>query len=713
MEYRMKSNKETFNFKNQIAPFFNYKGDTYYRILGVDNNIIGRYALFFATSEKAHHTLTVDGMNIEPKSWVATNAFRNSLYLDPISQLTNIRSLELMVEYEGAMRIKIMQTQEGKIPQILKEISVYSEEKTQYLINIGSPTDLGDGSRLFWHIDSLANGAVLYDACYVTKTEPKEDCRLLVLLRTFGRTDDVKSILQRFVDAALENPYYASVLDSINFWVLDTTVGCEKQYKAAWQKHLNLKVFVGPNLGGGGNAGHMLRLFEEAYQTSANPPTEVLILDDDLTISMESLARYFMFCAYKQQEVICSLPVIMKSKPTVIWEDGGFWGRENFYKSERTLFPTLLKHDLNLTDNIAHIDLFSALNTCEYSTFIFFGLSVKTLQKLGYPAAFFLRGDDIEFSLRANGLGIPMITNPNLAAWHEPAHSYAQEYMAIMHGIIINLTYSSEDVDFYGRFFEDRLHEHLSIGDEAGLNVYSHILKDITNPESAVLTDNFQDHYIQKLKMFATVKMTKLSESERRRFDDKIREDKMLLIPFVYPGYHPNIYKNFKGVVTMNHSIKTYREIPKLTATEKNKLMSEYIALLSEFVDNFDEIQLRWQNRLQETAKETYWTAIKERYADKTKIIYQNTKAVVEKKEQTEFKSILGQLIKTHRFMSKAQSVFAALSGKTKSLDLSGLPIDFDSDVYLSINPDVKAAGLNAAEHYLKYGMKEGRAYYR
>jgi|GEM_PF-3883143 len=41
----------------------------------------------------------------------------------------------------------------------------------------------------------------------------------------------------------------------------------------------------------------------------------------------------------------------------------------------------------------------------------------------------------------------------------------------------------------------------------------------------------------------------------------------------------------------------------------------------------------------------------------------------------------------------------------------AALPPDFDHATYLTLHPDVAAARFDAAEHYLKYGMKEGRAY--
>ncbi len=49
--------------------------------------------------------------------------------------------------------------------------------------------------------------------------------------------------------------------------------------------------------------------------------------------------------------------------------------------------------------------------------------------------------------------------------------------------------------------------------------------------------------------------------------------------------------------------------------------------------------------------------------------------------------------------------------GRTYTLE--GLPNDFDIKSYLELHSDVRAAKLDAVEHYLSYGIKEGRAYKR
>jgi hypothetical protein len=49
----------------------------------------------------------------------------------------------------------------------------------------------------------------------------------------------------------------------------------------------------------------------------------------------------------------------------------------------------------------------------------------------------------------------------------------------------------------------------------------------------------------------------------------------------------------------------------------------------------------------------------------------------------------------------------------TNKNELAVLPVDFDPHEYLSVNDDVRIAGVDPVEHYLTYGITEGRAYKR
>ena len=717
-----------FNFRESIPPYFEYHGEQFYRIQGVDRHVTGSRHLFLATNKGMSKGFGVHGVFIDSNEWIATGTFRNSLYIEPLSQLTNIRDLRLLIDYEGALKLKLYCAAIGRPTQCLQEATFFSKARLRQLVDVGSPTHFPEGARLFWHIDGLPGGVSLYDMSFVTSALPRTDCRLMVLLRTYGRTPDLKAILKRFAEAGREDPFYGSILDNVNFWVLDTTTGAIPNYQELWQKDLNLRVWLSENLGGGGNAGHMLKLLEEACQAPETAPTELLILDDDLSLSPESLARYFMFCAYRNQDLICSVPVLMKSRPTVVWEDGGFWGRLNFHEGgsfnkKRNLFPNLLKHGKEL-DGFDGLDMFGPLNPCEYSTFIFFGLPMTIFRKLGYPAAFFLRGDDIEYSLRAQELGIQMFTNPNLAAWHEPAHSYAQEYMAIMHGIIINLTYGEHEADFYIRFFEGRLHEHASIDDLVGLSVYRDILGELVNPASPVLSLDFQTHYLRKLKEFGSVKMLRIPEADRLAFEKRAKKKDVLLVPFVYPGYRKDA-REYRSIVVFNQSAKAYREIEPAPAREKAALFKSYLDLLIEFETRFTAIRDHWRERVAETSQESYWSAIREKYKSRTKEVFSAHRAPTkESKSKTPISEGEDEenVAANRTWLRKLREVFEANQRSNRARGSredatklaqarDRLPADFDPAVYLHINQDVKDAGMDPVDHYLKFGQAEGRKY--
>lgn len=652
-----------FKFSNQIPSYFSLHGDRYYRLQGADREIMGSRSLFYAGNASSSKALGPNGISLDNGEWFATGTFRNSLFIEPWSKLSRVGELSLMIEYEGALRLKVMRAISRHPPDAIEEVTLFSEKKCCFVVNLGSIDTFSENSRLFWHVDGLAGGGTIYDVAYCSSSVPVKQCRLLVAMRTFGRTSDVKGLLKKFADIARKDPYYSAILDNIEFWVLDTTTDCETEYDEDWLQGLNLRVLVGPNLGGGGNAGHSLQLLEDACRDAALPPTELLILDDDLSVSMESIARYYMLCAYRLEDFICSLPVIMKSRPTVMWEDGGFWGRLNEKENgslsrKRSLFPTLLKHGLQL-NGFDYIDDFNPLNTCEYSTFIFYGMSMKTFRKVGFPTAFFLRGDDVELSLRAQELGVSMITNPNLCAWHEPAHSYGQEYMAILHGVIINLTYGEHGADFYTRFFEERLYEHASINDLVGMKLYRDIVAELVDPESQVLTNGFQSHYLARLKQLGAIRSMRLPNPDIAAFERRARESNVLVVPFVYPGYQKDISR-YRSIVVINHSARTFREIPASSFAEKAALNQEFVALIGELEAGFDKLRERWQQRLKEASASQFWQGIVEQYATQTRDILNGKRQSSDKTEGAD--DVLTHAVVTDVARIKSQKTRSSVS---------------------------------------------------
>lgn len=728
--------------------------------------MLGAPTLYLAGSEGTAWSAGGAWFDLRADDWLGGGTLRNSFYVEPWARLSHARELALVVDVQGSLRLRVMRALRGQAPVVLRELHIDTQARGRHVLPLGSLSALPEGSRLFWHIDAI-DGARLHEAAWCTRAKPREGMLLAVLMRTWGRTHELQAQLERFAEGARQDPFHAELLARCDFWVLDTSADAAALWPDAGALGLNLRVLTGPNLGGGGNASHLIHHFLAHCDTApAEAPSDVLILDDDLVLSIESLARHWMAQANRAGEHVASLPVLMKSQPTHVWEDGGFWGRLNFHEQggfghKRNLFPHLLKHGLAL-DGFAHLDEFGPLNRCEYTTFIFFALPLATLRRIGLPAAFFLRGDDIEYSLRAQAAGVPVITNPNLAAWHEPGHSHAQEYMAILHAVLINFSHSEGGAAELARWFEHRLAEHASIDDLEGLRLYLRVLEDLQDDDSVLLTPGFHAHYRDALPGFQAARMSALPEADRQRLEREAGEHGVLLRPFLYPGYQPDA-ANKRAVVLVNHGAGTYRELPPVTPAERLALMRRYLAALACLVERFDSLRERWRTRLAEAGQAPFWAEVAARHAGATRELMRghfrtpptapvrplderpaavvdpiDTLAAIPVRElRLRIEHELAQLaalrqrtagtratprlrttarpsaatMLAHWWHSLRRPAGTAAAPRARPGPAEPLPADFDPAQYLALNADVARTGLDAALHYTRFGRTEGRRY--
>lgn len=726
----------------------------WHRLQAIDNALLGAPKLYLASNEGACRDHGVAGLPLAADDWLGGGTLRNSFFVAPWVALSRARSLALVVEASGKLRVRVMRASPGHPAEVMAELHVDSSVRAQHVLPLGSLSSLPQDCRLFWHIDALDDGR-LFQAAWCTREAPRPDLRLAVLMRTWGRTPDLQAQLQRFVDGARGDAFHAAVLSRCSFWVLDTSTDAAALWEDAAALGLDLRVIHGPNLGGGGNASHLMQLFlDHCDAHPAAAPSDVLLLDDDAILSMESLARHVAACGLREREHISTLPVLKRSQPTTVWEDGGFWGRLNFHVQgefgrRRNLFPHLLKHGLSL-EGFEHLDSFGPLNQCEYATFIFFGLPLATLRRVGLPAAFFLRGDDIEFSLRAQALGVPVVSNPNLAAWHEPGHSYPQEYMAILHAVIINLRHSDSGATELASWFEQRFAEHAALGDLAGMRLYLGILDTLLDSDSAVLTPGFASHYAQRLPALAAIPSSRLPDAERERIERDARESGTLVLPFLYPGFHADAGRH-RAVVLCNPGAGTYRELPPCAPLERLALHREALGRLEGLVRSFEALRAFWCARLANSGTEAFWHTVRDQQSADTRLLLSTTfiapplnvgadelpaqePALARVPVHELRRRIEDQLRELSRLRRETRARPARSPGHPQRLSwpqrlrswwshraattrpgtagpAGTLPADFDPARYLALNADVARTGVDPRQHYLRYGRDEGRRY--
>ncbi|MFZ5551274.1 MAG: glycosyltransferase family 2 protein [Pseudomonadota bacterium] len=729
-----------------------------YRLQGLDRSLIGGSGLYLASNRPALAANAGPLWTLLPGDWLGGGTFRNSFYAEPWLRFTRVRDLCLQLVLRGSFRLRVMQAAAGTPAIVLKELRIDQTVSGPVLVPVAANLqDIPPGSRLFWHLEALGGG-VLHEANWCTRQAPGEApaCGpvLAVLMRTWGRGNDLRALLRGWLDQAAHDAHLRAVLGRIGFWVLDTTEGAERHWPDPGHQGLGLQVWTAPNLGGGGNASHLLHLFLQDAETSGLEPPELLILDDDLAVSLESLARHLALCAYRERDGLVSLPVLMKSRMTTVWEDGGLWGVDRLPPAAspygpqpvRRLAPQLIRHGLQL-DGYEHLDAFGALNQCEYTTFIFLGLPTRCLRRIGLPAAFFLRGDDIEFCLRARALGLPVWTNPNLAAWHEPGHTPAQEYMAILHAVLTNLHYAANPAEDYVRFFEQRLVEHASIDDLHGLALYIQVLQDLLDEGSRLLAGDFEQHYLQQLPRWAHPAQQALGEADRLRLvAERGATGDRRLLPFAYPGYHPHGQGEAREVWLHVASAHSAWPVAPAPAALRLALHRQGLDALHCWLERFDTLRAHWGARLQASGTRDFWQTVHERCAGRTARLHSaepgpigaNEMPVAASQERGaageaatdatigEVRERLSQEVahwqalreRAEREQKRRRRPWpwaawwrrhaAPLRAEAEGV---ALPTDWDPRQYLALNADVARSGVDPAAHYLKFGRREGRRY--
>ena len=597
-----------------------YHGE-FVRLQGMDlsNRVMGLDDLYFVDEPDHFRPRPGEPLHLLNQEILNTGTLRNSFFPQVLAAHCQDMNLWLNVSYRGRFQIIVYQSRIGHAAMPLAERILTSDDPTSELIEIGPIGALPRGARLFWVARALGDGCEMRDASWQVQAPAATEGRMVVLMRTYGRTDDIRAMLARFQDTAMQGAH-GHMLANTLFLIYDATPDVTAdRYADLPSLSLNTFVMAGPNLGGGGNMSVELLALEQAVAKSGVTVNEVVLTDDDLIISLESLSRNWGATLFRRDNAFHTLPILMRSEPRRLWEDGGFWGRftKESPQGQRTdVGPRLLRH-MREFGGQAHLDDMARLHHAEYGTFILLSMPFLRVVELGLPTAFFLRGDDIEYSLRHARTGGVILSNPNMAAWHEPMHSYAQEYMSIAHGILINMAYGQDKPDELAAFFHARALSHLSVSDVVGLTVYAEALADLVAMDR-LLEPGFADHYIAmitRFKSFDSAFAVIPDEVVDTMQDASHRQGRLTArARFLYMPTQAD-EPPLDGVVLFNphterRAIYNPNEAERIAAL--SIVAARFFASLSAFTQGYDNLRAHYAARMAAASAPSFWAQVTE-----------------------------------------------------------------------------------------------------
>lgn len=222
----------------------------------------------------------------------------------------------------------------------------------------------------------LATGdARVTGAAWQTLQAPRRDPKLVLGITTFKREAAVMATAAKFAAFAAQWPQR----ENLHLVVVDNG------QTVTLPAHDSVTLVANRNLGGSGG---FARCLHEAFARGAS---HALFMDDDAFIDMQAIARVWAFLAYAADPATSVIGGLTQAaNPGLLWESGA-----TFHQICRPLFAGL---DLTSAAEVIAMECAQVrLPNHTYGGFWFFAFPLASVRHWPFP--FFIRGDDIAFSL--------------------------------------------------------------------------------------------------------------------------------------------------------------------------------------------------------------------------------------------------------------------------------------------------------------------------
>lgn len=179
-------------------------------------------------------------------------------------------------------------------------------------------------------------------------------------------------------------------------------------------------VYPNDNVGGaGGFARGMIQAMEQEPQA-----THVLLMDDDVLVSTESIIRTYNLLTIVNDEykdAFVSGAMMNMDEPNVRWEEMGFIGHDGAFHPLKPVAHMDILHDVasnEAFDNPCYLEGYEDQARC-YAAWWYCVIPMSMIKKNGLPLPVFVRGDDVEYSRRCKP---KFMTLNGICIWHLSFH---------------------------------------------------------------------------------------------------------------------------------------------------------------------------------------------------------------------------------------------------------------------------------------------------
>ncbi len=331
-------------------------------------------------------------------------AYFNSFSIKKWLKYTEIDNVKICLTMKGEFKIRISGYYMNRGPlqeEVLWEDNFSLQEKKELILNI---PEVSEKITIIGFQIVGYKECCLYGGYYATEIEEKKkkEVRLALATTTFKKENFILPNIQLLKDEILNSTEEMAK----NFYVHVIDNGRTLKKEELECDHL----WIHPNPNTGGSGGFARGMIEAYHQEKR--ATHVLLMDDDVIILPESLKRTYQLLRLLKDEYadyFISGAMLFYEHMNEQHEDIGYVHDDGSYG------PLKRRLDMERLDAVVRNEEPWPKRKNQYAGWWYCCIPVSTANMKNLPLPMFVRGDDVEYSLRNQA---KFITMNSICVWH-------------------------------------------------------------------------------------------------------------------------------------------------------------------------------------------------------------------------------------------------------------------------------------------------------
>jgi len=332
--------------------------------------------MYFHAKGPTNYSDNLGILSFEERTVVFFDSYFNALNIGKWHETCRPDGLYLGLLGQGRVQVKVFHAIPDRSWELLCDAPHTLSSMSETFIDLSDYAMTAVTGMIFFELHAISPSVQLLKARYAVPGKINPAIKLCLSITTFKREAEVENTARRmalyFDTCDFADQMHLNIVDNGN--------------SARIAESARITRIPNANLGG---AGGFTRGLIEADKAGYS---HVLFMDDDASIPMEALHRCYAFLTLsKDPKAAVSGAMISNSDKWRMWENGAIF--------DRNCRPQFTGTDLRNWTEVMNMEFSSASyrSNKAYGGWWFFAFPVREVTH--YPFPFFVRGDDINFSL--------------------------------------------------------------------------------------------------------------------------------------------------------------------------------------------------------------------------------------------------------------------------------------------------------------------------